>query len=216
MQSIVVPTSSLGGSTAAATITLLRNILSDSPSNNRNTMCGTTRRGLLSKLRHLINESVVNGGRFNYRLQQLQNAIKPTPITSSSSSSSSNTSNAFTFNILKFLLPYNSLFWSLPNSPFIVLDKLAVQAAVKALHLMTAYSGYSKDYLNSHYNTNIRSTRISVPAAAAANETSKLLKKFGNSRKGCIGDDAWFIAKQQQADVLGKIKLNTLMLKIFN
>ena len=98
--------------------------------------------------------------------------------------------------------------------PFLVLDKieLAVQAAAaKALHLITAYSGYSKEYLNATYNTNIKSTRIDISDTTTSNNSNNIsssrrnsgLATLGGNRKGCIGDDAWFIAKQTHADFLG-------------
>lgn len=186
------------------------------------------KKGLMAKLRQLINESMLNG-RFNYRWQPPKAITNNNSVSVTSASSllgqatsptgastltggpagSSTTTNNFSFTLLKLLLPYQSLFTTFPNSPFIVLDKIAVQAAVKALHLITAYSGYSKEYLNSNYNTNIRTTRLSV--SSSSNQSQLLNKRLmktaisTTSRKGCIGDDAWFIAKQPHADVLGMI-----------
>lgn len=55
----------------------------------------------------------------------------------------------------------------------------------ETLRLVTAYSGYSKEFnlLN--------------------NNTSKLGIQLLNRKKGVIGDDAWFIASQKCADVMG-------------
>lgn len=122
------------------------------------------------------------------------------------------------FNLMKLLIPYYSMFWwsshYLPT-PRLVLDKIelaAQRAAVKALHLITAHSGYSKEYLNNTYNTNIRSTRIDMrEAVAMRNSNSRLTAPnsaasvLNTNRKGCIGDDAWFIVKQAHSDVLGEI-----------
>ena len=53
------------------------------------------------------------------------------------------------------------------------------------LRLVTAYSGYSKDYLN------------------YINNAGKSGLHFLNRKKGVIGDDAWFISSLRCSDVLG-------------
>lgn len=55
----------------------------------------------------------------------------------------------------------------------------------KPLHLVTAYSGYSKEFIN---NKN-----------KGANNGAQFL----NRKRGIIGDDAWFIASKNSTDVLG-------------
>lgn len=67
---------------------------------------------------------------------------------------------------------------SLPREQTRVQDLNTMQSVRPDHHLLTAYSGFSKDqYVNK----------------------SQLL----NSTKGKIGDDAWFISKQKNVDVLG-------------
>lgn len=71
--------------------------------------------------------------------------------------------------------------------PLLAIDQDHELNSIEQLHLVTAYSGYSKNYLNQKFKTNITTTRID-----------------SNSKKrGVIGDDAWFIAKQNRLDVLG-------------
>lgn len=195
MQSLAAHTRTTQSSNTA--VTLIRSILADT--NPHLVGQRFSSQGLLNKLRQLISESVLNG-RFTFRWRPPY-ALTNVNISSTASQTAPGVSHLNS--VLKFLLPYQSLFWCFPNSPFIVIDRLAVQAAVKALHLITAYSGYSKEYLNSNYNTNIRSTRISVPVSTSAGLLNQRFKALGNNHKGCIGDDAWFIAKQSHADFLG-------------
>lgn len=57
--------------------------------------------------------------------------------------------------------------------------------ASKPLHLVTAYSGYSKEFINNRANG------------------SNNAMQFLNRKRGTIGDDAWFIASKNSSDVLG-------------
>lgn len=67
----------------------------------------------------------------------------------------------------------------------------SVTSSATTLHLITAYSGYSKDYLNNTFNANIK-------------RTDCLQHQRGKKKKGgVIGDDAWFITRQPAVDVLG-------------
>ncbi len=70
------------------------------------------------------------------------------------------------------------------NSAFVFSNKLATSP----LHLVTAYSGYSKEF-------------ISAGNKAASAKASSM--QFLSRKKGMIGDDAWFIASKNSADVLG-------------
>jgi len=67
------------------------------------------------------------------------------------------------------------------NSAFYFSHKIATTP----LHLDTAYSGYSKDFLN----------KSTSPKASSMQLLSR--------KKGMIGDDAWFVASKNSADVLG-------------
>jgi protein phosphatase PTC7 len=62
---------------------------------------------------------------------------------------------------------------------------ISADQSLKNYHLLTAYSGFSKD----QYITN------------QSRDNSKLLNN--SHLKGKIGDDAWFISKQKGVDVLG-------------
>jgi len=76
------------------------------------------------------------------------------------SNSSNNTSNSIIFSFSN----------SLPSKP---------------LHLVTAYSGYSKEFLNNKVK--------------GKNNAMQYL----NRKRGIVGDDAWFIASKNSTDVLG-------------
>lgn len=55
----------------------------------------------------------------------------------------------------------------------------------KSLHLVTAYSGYSKDYIHNR-----------------SKGTSNAMQ-FLSRKRGIVGDDAWFVASKNRTDVLG-------------
>lgn len=57
--------------------------------------------------------------------------------------------------------------------------------ASKPLHLVTAYSGYSKEFINNRANGSINAMQ------------------YLNRKRGTIGDDAWFIVSKNSSDVLG-------------
>lgn len=58
----------------------------------------------------------------------------------------------------------------------------------QSLHLVTAYSGYSKEFVN-----NSKSSKGSKATAM----------QFLNRKRGTVGDDAWFVASKNSTDVLG-------------
>lgn len=106
------------------------------------------------------------------------------------------TGTGSTQNRLPFFLFGNSILSHIaPSScelPLLAIDQDHGLNTIQQLHLITAYSGYSKTYLNQKFNTNIRTTRIDPDAS------------LSGSKRGVIGDDAWFIAKQQnRLDALG-------------
>lgn len=191
-----------------AAIKLIRNILTECSWHQNKQQPSSS--SLLVKLRQLISESMLSEGR-----------RCPAPIAASSTTPHRTFFTSSSFNLInRLLLPYTTSFLASASfcspmmRPFLVLDKieLAVQAAAaKALHLITAYSGYSKEYLNATYNTNIKSTRIDISDTTTSNNSNNIsssrrnsgLATLGGNRKGCIGDDAWFIAKQTHADFLG-------------
>lgn len=78
---------------------------------------------------------------------------------------------------LKYLLNQSNGYSKTANMPLLSIE--SQDLITRKFHLITAHSGYSKDYLNTNFNTNIQ------------------------NKKGVIGDDAWFIAKQKCMDVLG-------------
>ncbi|RNA32446.1 phosphatase PTC7 -like protein [Brachionus plicatilis] len=94
---------------------------------------------------------------------------------------------------LPFCLLGNSFFSSLlPSSyelPLLAIDQDHELNQIQQLHLITAYSGYSKSYLNQKFKTNIRTSRVEA--------------SLSGKKRGVIGDDAWFIAKQNRVDVMG-------------
>lgn len=55
----------------------------------------------------------------------------------------------------------------------------------KPLHLVTAYSGYSKDFIHNKAKGTINAMQ------------------FLNRKRGIVGDDAWFMASKNSMDVLG-------------
>lgn len=57
--------------------------------------------------------------------------------------------------------------------------------ASKPLHLVTAYSGYSKEFMDNKDKGSLNAMQ------------------YLNRKRGTIGDDAWFIASKDKSDVLG-------------
>jgi serine/threonine protein phosphatase PrpC len=104
--------------------------------------------------------------------------------------STSHSSSSFLFNLFNFN----------PTFPFSLSlgEYKRINTSHTTLHLITAYSGYSKDYLNNNFNTNIKRTELGCSSTSSSNGNASTKKKGG-----VIGDDAWFITKQRSIDVLG-------------
>lgn len=93
-----------------------------------------------------------------------------------------------------FIFGSSILSYITPSSyelPLLVIDQDHSLNSIEQLHLVTAYSGYSKNYLNQNFKTNIKTTQFD------------LVSGLSSKKRGVIGDDAWFIAKQKRLDVLG-------------
>lgn len=173
--------------TGKSAINLIRNILNEYT--NKSLLFQLDKSNtLLTKLKLLILKSNYNYLRRPYAITQTSSMSSLGEQRSSSSPQTTITNK------------WPSFLWaSLLSSP-----PLKLELAQKALHLITAYSGYSKEFLNSTYNTNIKTTKLNSSSSnVLENNKSNHRLSFGNNRKGCIGDDAWFIAKQSSADVLG-------------
>ncbi len=119
----------------------------------------------------------------------------PTSITHSapSTSASYNTSNAMSIS------PAGQLRQTTQNLPSIGASSASSASSCPLsplncdkLRLVTAYSGYSKDF---NFLTNT--------TTGAGTATSRFGIELLSRKKGVIGDDAWFIASQKCADVMG-------------
>ncbi|CAF1074708.1 unnamed protein product [Brachionus calyciflorus] len=189
MHSIVVNTSRYGSVTTTnsnATSKLGKNLIKNilNQCTNKTSLLNHDRStNLLDKLKILLTQTIP--GYSTNRLLSLTNGH----ITNTSSHSFRLPFFLFGNSLLSNLIPsFNEL-------PLIAIDKdHELSTTTKNLHLITAYSGYSKSYLNHNFNTNIKTTKIKFP-----NHNLNL----GSNKKGVIGDDAWFIAKHKQVDVLG-------------
>lgn len=223
MQSIVVHGGGHGHGSATATATalqlMMRNLLGECRSVHQQRW--QKNGSLLAKLKQLLSESSSKTPRsMSSMSMSLPPNVGTVPAAAATTTTGTcKTSSSLSLNLMRLLLPYQQLFWSgLPLMvvrPFLSLDA-AVQ---KALHLITAYSGYSKDYLNSTYNTNIKSTRIDLSSSSSNttnnNNNNNNNQRLGlNKKKGCIGDDAWFISKQKHADFLGALSLEIVLIII--
>lgn len=185
MHSIVVNTSRYGSATTTssnATSKLGKNLIKSilSQCTNKSNLVQST--NLIDKLKILLIQTLP--GYSTNRLLGLTNGHINNP-------------SAHSFR-LPFFLFGNSLLSNLMPSfnelPLLAIDKDHELSVTKSLHLITAYSGYSKNYLNHNFNTNITTTKIKFQSQNI---------NLGSNKKGVIGDDAWFIAKHRQVDVLG-------------
>jgi protein phosphatase PTC7 len=222
MQPSVVLYSTTSGSSSCSTVKtkqvaaiLLRNILSKHANSNNGAGFTTAAAAsstnlslaynLLNRLKYiLLNNQEVHLPAPPVPAALTQHPATPpahqTPFGSSSSSSSSSqypfsTQQSQTSSFLFSLFNFN------PTFPFSLSlgECKRINATHTTLHLITAYSGYSKDYLNNTFNTNIKRTELSSSNATASSSSGNGNKKKG----GVIGDDAWFITKQRSIDVLG-------------
>lgn len=187
MHSIVINTSRYGGATTSSNstsklgINILKSILSQYT--NKSNLVHEKTNTLLDKIRLLLTQSLP--GCSTNRLLCLTNGNLSQHTT-------------HTFRLPFFLFGNSILSYSIPacyELPLIAIDQDHELSLTKNLHLITAYSGYSKNYLNHNFNTNIKTTRIDFQSPNNIN--------LGSNKKGVIGDDAWFIAKQKKVDVLG-------------
>jgi serine/threonine protein phosphatase PrpC len=194
--------SSSAKTTAKLAHVLLRNLLSKS--RNKPIFCSLTNTAnislaysLLNRLKYII---------LNNSLQCENYSPRPSLTTSTSSHLNHSPSQAYTAfqahqsqtNSFLFNLFNLNFHTSLPFPFLLSLGKLHPTTAATNLHLITAYSGYSKEYLNNHFNANIKRTEF-----LNGSNGSNCGGGAGCKKGGVIGDDAWFMTKQKSIDVLG-------------
>ena len=184
---------------------LLRNLLSNKPSsqqllgtiggggllaNSSSSSSATLAFTLLNRLKYILLSSAAQHSPVTAALTQHPAFVgqPPHPTTFSFATQQSQTSS-FLYNLFNFN----------PTFPFSLSlsEYKRMNTSQTTLHLVTAYSGYSKEFLNNTFNTNIKRTELNETTSSRASAGAR------NKKGGVIGDDAWFITKQNSIDVLG-------------